>query len=270
MSTKAISLRYMCQNIADMNISIKKKIYLSFLLLVFLFVANGIASLITIYSNRQLAGYVASVTQPALENTGNLEDVITQSKIYATNWVFIRYDEDNKDALKRILDSNYHEVKSQLNSQLTRLDDEALTDSINQVFSGFEKLIIIEKKIMALLQSPQDYDNPVKKQEAESLVQDELLPQSSELIDALDVEVSYLQDMITEKDRIVAESSIRSRRLIFILAAITISLGIFLSIYMAKIIINPINKIRDIIMILAKALFAGLNTTLQKMKLEKW
>src|SRR2546423_8418338 len=212
-----------------MNISIKNKIYLSFFLLVFLFVGNGIASIITLHSNRKLSDYISRVIDPALESTGNFEDVVIQSKINATNWVFLRSDLDDKDALKQLQDSDYPQMKSQFSLQLLKLNDAQLTDSINKFFAGFEQLIIIEKKMMASLQTFKDYDDPVKKLEGERMVEDELLPRTSELIDGLDIEISYLQDMITEKNSILLAESEQSRSLIFVLAVIIICIGVFLS-----------------------------------------
>ena len=193
------------------HISIRNKIYLSFFLLVLLFVIYGTASTITLQSNRALAKHISDVINPALENTGNFEDIVTQSKTYTTNWVFLRSDQDDKDALKQLLDSDYPKMKSQLNLQLAKLGDEQLTDSIQQLFTGFEELIVIEREMMASLNKVGDYNDPVKKLKGEKIVEDELLPRSSELIDALDVEISYIQDMITEKNTILEKSSVRSR-----------------------------------------------------------
>src|ERR1044072_2966726 len=133
------------------HISIKNKIFLSFFLLVLLFVINGIASIITLQNNKKLADYISTIINPALENTGSFEDIVIQSKTYATNWVFLRSDQDDKDALKELLDSGYPKMKSQLSLQLVRLGDAELTNSIQRLFVEFEELIIIEKKMMASL-----------------------------------------------------------------------------------------------------------------------
>jgi PAS domain S-box-containing protein len=237
-----------------MNISIRNKIYLSFFLLVLLFIINGTASIFTLKNNRKLAENISKVINPTLESTGNFEDLVTQSKIYTTNWVFLRSDQDDKDALKYMQDSDYPRVKSELNAQLMKLDDEQLTDSIHKLFNSFEELITIEKKMMASLNTFEDYNDPVKKLEGERVVEDELLPRTSELIYYLDSNISYLQDIVSAKNEILAKSSQRSLTIIYIFAIAIICIGVFLSFYMAGIIITPINKIREIVNDLGKGI----------------
>jgi PAS domain S-box-containing protein len=237
-----------------MNISIRNKIYLSFFLLVLLFIINGAASVITLSNNRKLAENISNTINPALESTGSFEDIVVESKIYTTNWVFLRSDQDDKNALKYMQDSGYPRMKSDLNAQLMKLGDEQLTGSIHKLFTSFEELIAIEKKMMASLNTFEDYNDPVKKLEGERIVEDELIPRTSELIYNLDADISYLQDTVSAKNKILAESSQHSLELIYVFAITIIGIGIFLSFYMAKIIIKPINKIRHIVNDLGKGI----------------
>jgi len=236
------------------HISIRNKIYLSFFLLVLLFVINCTSSIITLRNNRKLANYISTIINPALENTGNFEDIVTESKTWGTNWVFLKSDQDDKDALKRLLDSDYPKMKSQMNLQLAKLNDARLTDSIQKLFVQFEQLITIERKTMASLNKLSDYNDPVKQLAGERMVKNELLPRSSALIDALDVEVAYMEEMIDAKNQILEKSSEHSLTLFYVFAVTVICLGIFLSLYMAKIIINPINRIRHIVNDLGKGI----------------
>ncbi len=61
--------------------SIKKRIYLSFFILVLLFVANGIASLITINNNKKLSENVSTIINPSLKSLGNFENLLVASKM---------------------------------------------------------------------------------------------------------------------------------------------------------------------------------------------
>jgi len=237
-----------------MNLSIKNKIYCSFFLLVFLFVANGIASIITLNNSRKLSKNISRITDPSLEGIENFEDMLIDSKMYTTNWVFLRSSQEDKDALKKLHASDYPRLKRRLNLLSSKWDDKTSEDSLSKIFIGFEQLLVFEKEIMASLQKFNDYDDPVKKLEAEGIVEDELLPRTSTLMNALIKVEATGQSIRTQKGKDLEESFMFLRMLISVLAITIIFIGIFLSLYMARVIISPINKIRDIINDLGKGI----------------
>ena len=112
---------------------------------------------------------------------------------------------------------------------------------------------------MALLQKFEDYDDPAAKLESEMLVEDELLPRTSSLTNALSVLVSYEQNIRKQKNSDLEESSGDLRVLILGLAITIILIGIFLSLYMARVIISPINKIRHILNDLGNGIIKKVN-----------
>ncbi|HEV8082995.1 MAG TPA: PAS domain-containing protein [Chitinophagaceae bacterium] len=234
--------------------NIKKRIYWSFFILVMLFVGNGIASLITLNNNKKLSEHVSTVVDPSLQSLEDFEDILIASKMYTTNWVFLRSNQDDKDALKHLHDIEYPELKTKLNLLSEKWDNKQLTDSLNKIYAGFEQLLVIEKRIMRSLQKFEDYDDPVAKLESEMLVEDELLPRTSSLLKELSNIVSYEINIRNQKNKTLQESFMELRMLISILAITIVCIGIFLSLYMARVIINPINKIRDILNDLGKGI----------------
>jgi CHASE3 domain sensor protein len=70
---------------AKMNISIKRRIYLSFSLLVCLFVLNGIFTIITINKNNKLSARLSKVIDPSLQTLDDFKKLMLESKMYATN-----------------------------------------------------------------------------------------------------------------------------------------------------------------------------------------
>ncbi|MEO7769065.1 MAG: PAS domain-containing protein, partial [Ferruginibacter sp.] len=241
------------------NVRIKTKIYWSFFLLVLLFVVNGIASLITLNNNRKLSEYVSSVTNPSLQSFEDFEDILIASKMYTTNWVFLRSNQDDKDALKHLHDIGYPRLKIKLNGLSLKWEDKNMTDSLHEIFAGFERLLVIEKKIMSSLQKFEDYDDPVIKLDAEMLVEDELLPRTSSLTNKLAAIILSELNIRNQKNNDLEQSFMELRKLITVLAITIIVLGIFLSLYMAKLIIHPLNKIRQIINNLGKGIIGKEN-----------
>src|SRR5258705_10747281 len=135
-----------------MNVSIKKRIYWSFFILVFLFVVNGIASLITLNNSRKLSEHVSTVVDPSLQSLEDFEDLLIASKMYTTNWVFLRSNRQDKAALKRLHNIDYPVLKVKLNLLSRKWDHKNMADSLNRIYTGFEHLLVIEKRIMLSLQ----------------------------------------------------------------------------------------------------------------------
>ena len=86
-----------------------------------------------------------------------------------------------------------------------------------------------------------------------------LLPRTSTLTNALSGIVSYEQNIRNQKNKDLEEYSMRIRMLISVLAITIIFIGIFLSLYMTRKIINPINKIRHIVNDLGKGIVGQVN-----------
>ncbi|MEP7106859.1 MAG: PAS domain S-box protein [Ferruginibacter sp.] len=246
-----------------MNISIKNRIYWSFLILVLLFVVNGIVSIITLNYNKRLTDQVSEVINPSLHSLEDFKELLIKSKMYTTNWVFLRSNQEDKDALVRLHYIDYPRLKVKLDLLSGKWSNQYMRDSLNHIFTGFEQLMAVEKMIMLSLQTFDDYDDPVAKLESERLVEDELLPKTSSLINTLAGIVSHEMNIRDQKNDDLEETFIHLRMLIFLLAITIIFIGIFLSLYMTSVIIAPINKIRHIVNDLGKGITRKVNHELK-------
>jgi CHASE3 domain sensor protein len=91
------------------NITIKKRIYRSFSLLVSLFVINGAITVITLYNSKKASSSLSEVIDPSLQALDDFKKMMLESKMYATNWVFLRYKQEDKELLKKIHNPEYRE-----------------------------------------------------------------------------------------------------------------------------------------------------------------
>ena len=237
-----------------MGLSIKKRIYWSFTLLVLMFVVNGIVTITTLNRSINMSGYISAVIDPSLQSLEDFQDMLVESKMYSTDWVFLRSNQEDKDALRKLHDPRYPTLKLRLKGLFTELEDKSFGDSINRIFTGFEQLHVIEKKIMRSLQKFEDYDDPVAKLEAERMIEDEVIPRSSGLSYALAKITTRVQDLRHQKNNDLENSFIRLRTLIAVLAVIIIGIGIFLSVYFSRTIIRPVDRIRNIVNNLGKGI----------------
>lgn len=237
-----------------MTVSIKRRIYLSFLLLVCLFVMSGIITNLTLRSNKQLSERLSKTVDPSLKALDDFKTMLLESKMYTTNWVFLRYKEGDKRQLRKLHNWDYAALKSRINSYSNPQTGKAWIDSMQKVFTHFEELMEIEKQIMLSLQTFTDYDDPVVKLEAERKVEDDILPRTAALMSSLNTIYDRLSDIRAGENAKLERSSYQLRVFITSLAIAMICAGFFLSLYLTKVIIGPVKKINGMINKLGKGI----------------
>src|SRR5258705_4941013 len=237
-----------------LNISIRQRIYWSFSVLVVLFVINSAVTIVTINSNKKSATDIFKVIAPSIQDLNDFKKVILESKMYTTNWVFLRYNQEDKKLLKNLHDSGYAALKSRINIHFSQWADKSWTDSLNRVYTEFEKLLAIEKKIMTSLKEFKDYDEPVIKLEAERKVEEEVLPRTAALMNSINTIHAFSLVIREKKGTQLEISSMKLRILIIVLTATIILIGFLFSLYMTRLIIKPVNKIRHLINDLGKGI----------------
>jgi signal transduction histidine kinase/CheY-like chemotaxis protein len=247
-----------------MKLSIKRRIYWSFCLLVLLFVINGVVTILTLNSIKKSSSYLANVMDPSLQSLDDFKKMILESKMYTTNWVFLRTNQEDKNLLQKLHSTDYGAIKSKLNEYSSQWIFKDQADSLHKIYSGFEQLLGIEKGIMGSLNKFKDYDDPTIKFEAELKVQEEVLPRTNALLNALDNINSFAHHFRKQENDKLDHSSAKLRSLIISLSIIIIIAGISLSLYMSRVIIHPINKIKHIVNDLGKGITRTLTYSASK------
>ncbi|HZG01645.1 MAG TPA: HAMP domain-containing protein, partial [Chitinophagales bacterium] len=242
-----------------MNLSVKQRIYFSFLLMVVLFVANGLFTLYTLKQHRDLVQHQVSAVDPMLNELHKLRRALVESKMYTTNWVFVRSSWDDKKSLHVIHHERYPAIRRNLDSLSLHWEDRSLTDSLRQLHADFDELMGMQNAISASLHRFEDYDDPVKKMEAERIVEDEVFPKCEALARTLNFLVTREQAYKTELSEKLHDSSVQVGRLLFIELLLVVAIGLVLAIYLSRIIIRPINRIREIVNDLGKGEISRVN-----------
>jgi nitrate/nitrite-specific signal transduction histidine kinase len=118
----------------------------------------------------------------------------------------------------------------------------------------FETLLTIEKTIMTSLDKFEDYDDPVTKLEAERIVEEEVFPRTAYIIRSVDNIHNYGLMIRTNESDKLEKSSSRLRAFLIAIGIATICAALFLSLYMTRVIIAPIQKINIMINDLGKGI----------------
>lgn len=237
-----------------MNFSIRQRIWGSFLILMFIFVVNGIMTITTLNNSKKLSLHISAVCDPLQQYLQDLEALIIESKMYTTNWVFLRSNEDDKEALRNLHNIKYPKVRQQLTELLPKLTNKTISDSLEHVFEDFDQLIVVEKGIMAELSKFEDYDDLIKKMVSEQIVEDDVIPQTTHILSSLNRITSLAKALKVTRYHQLENYSVRIRVFISLLSVFIIGLAVFLSVYFTKVITKPIKKIKNIVNDLGKGI----------------
>jgi serine phosphatase RsbU (regulator of sigma subunit) len=223
------------------------KITLAFVLVIFIVIANVVFNYFIIKKNKATVAEMTEVINPYIESLEEFNLVITESKMYVTNWVYLQNSLEDKKSLENLINFHYPELKTKLNAYVTRLNKKVAADSLSAVFKKFELLVVLDKEVMSLLVTFDDYENPTKKFECEEIIESEVLPRTRSIMKQLG-RILYTQ----RKEAREMKSNIQesSERMMKIMMAASVGLFAFIMIavfFISNGIRKPVLKMKDII-----------------------
>ncbi len=226
--------------------SIGGKILGGFLTLIALFAANALISILTLNTGISLTERTTEITDPSADAIMNLMTMVNESEKLITSWVYLQNNEDNKQALKD-LHIAYPQQKEVITQLSNAWGDSSLMLQTDTVLTQFESLIESEKEIMASLVSFEDYEDPMAKLLAENMVEDDIIPRTKEIRQQL-VEISSIKEQEVEQAQIENVASyLQLRKIIIVLGAITVVLGLIGAFSISRKITRPVSYLKKVI-----------------------
>ncbi|HXB39089.1 MAG TPA: SpoIIE family protein phosphatase [Bacteroidia bacterium] len=162
------------------------KVTFAFVLVIIIVLVNVIFNYYIIQKNKATIAQMTEVINPYIASLEELNLVVTESKMYATNWVYLQNSVDDKKNLDSLHKFHHPQLKKKLDSFFEKLDKQSDRDSLQTVFAKFDKLIAVEKEIMQTLVGFDDYENAQKKFKCEEMIESEVLPRTQEIMNDLD------------------------------------------------------------------------------------
>ena len=228
------------------------KVTIAFGVLLIIVTGNVVFNYYIIKKNRATITNMTDVINPYIEALEKFNLIVTESKMYSTNWVYLQNSVEDKKELDSLHKNNYPELKKKLETFFDKLNKQADKDSIKKVFVKFEELIGFEQNIMKILGSFDDYENPKKKFMCEDIIESEVLPRTLEIMVELNsIIVRNREDAIEMKGRIEKAST----RMMTVMLMVSVGLFVFVLFFLSFIsgtIRKPVLKMREIIRKLAR------------------
>jgi serine phosphatase RsbU (regulator of sigma subunit) len=201
------------------------KVTFAFALVILIVIINVGFNFYLIQRNKDGIAKMTEVINPYIETLEEFNLVVTRSKMYSTNWVYLQNSIEDKKSLDSLQRFHYPRLKRLLGSFSTKLERQADYDSLQKVFKSFDELILIERDIMSTLREFDDYENPTKKFRAEQLIEEEILPRTQGVMGQLGL---IIETSRQEAERLKTDIEDASYRMMTIMMAASVGLLIFI------------------------------------------
>ncbi|WP_462319412.1 methyl-accepting chemotaxis protein, partial [Marinilabilia sp.] len=154
------------------NFNIAQKLIFGFGLILVVILINAILTLGTLTRSKNLTNEVTSVYSPSTEKLGDLEMMVTQTKMLIKNWVYIDRQANTPDKLRlrEVHEETMPALKEELLSISAEWEDQKDRETLETVFHQIDSLFQMHQQIMGALNSFEAYDDPMVLFEVEPMV----------------------------------------------------------------------------------------------------
>lgn len=229
-----------------LRLNLSTRIFLSFFILILAFAINAIITYFIIDKNIAISDKIFLNSNPSLQNLERFKLLVNESKMFSTSWVFLPAKSKDKEQLIDLHQFKYPDQRKILSSLASQWK-KSQADTLSAIFINFDHLLKSEKRIIALLKSFEDYEDPVKRMEAELLIEDKVLPITQILLDRINFLIENKKTEINSDEKELVDSILYLRVLVITLALVLIILALVFSLYTSRYISRPIIKIKNII-----------------------
>lgn len=227
---------------------IDKKLYLVFIALIFIAIINAVVSTFNIEKSKNISNEISNVTQPTVSGLFEMEHIVTRSRMYITNWVYMPNNKSDKENIFKLNTIEYPQLKVRLQNLSQSWKDIGSKTALKEIFIKYDKIIGYEQEIMNSLVSFDDYQEPIKKFAAEEILETQIIPASLSLTSELaqiyeikNTEANSRHDDMHQAFSIM-KSVLLSLALLICIAVITMTF------YMSKNFIGPLMRIRKVLL----------------------
>jgi len=246
------------------NYKVDLEIYVVFIIVIGISVFNAIYSSVYINRNQEVTTNIMTDDIPSLQALENMNSLIIRSKMYSTNWVYLEGNRIDKEKLKALHNSDYPSRKATIQALMLKWKDTAAIDSMRSIFDAFEVQIYNQKRVIEILSTHDDYKDPMKVFSAEEIVNNEILPQCTNLIYSLN-RVILKKKALAELEHANVKASSRTLTWSLITLAILIVIVVLIAaFYMSTNIILPTMKLRNYVELMGKGEIPEINIRSRK------
>ncbi len=239
--------------------TIAKKLIFGFGIVTIAILINAFLISNTLKESTKVNNNISNIYVPSADALRELSNLIISSKMLVKNWVYIEKKSNTEDKLKLI---NLHQKDiPEINDKIIELskdwtEDEKLKyEDIYITIS--DSLFPIHQQIMNKLSTSEDYEDaflmmveiyPLLDENGDALVI------SDKIIQKLEVLTSMHENHVIKAQIEMNDSFINLEDFIYIAGIVLIIISVLIALYLAQMIIKPINNIKEILIMMGKGI----------------
>lgn len=214
-----------------------------FILLMALF--NGAYNHFNLQQSFEVVAFMNKNSEPSLAAIRDLKMMVRDSKAYTTNWVYVRNNTVDKALLKELHNTNYPELKSQIQELAEGWISEEEKKSADTLLTEFDSLISVQQAIMNRLNSMDDYEDLLSILDSEDDIENLIIPRA----DTLDFHINQLLEARNNSAAMqkanLSESMTNMQWAIWTLTGLAAIFCLLVSIWLTRSLTSPIVRLKD-------------------------
>lgn len=208
------------------NLKLAAKLIIGFIILVFTFIASSALVYNAVNNSQKIISNLYAGKGEDVVLLDQFNELVTKSKEYTFNWVYVGTKEDTKVLLIEIHDTKYGEIKGTLETLATDWTQET-RDTLTAVIAEFDNVINAQTTVMEALSSFESYNDPLTMFETEDLMESTIAPTAERLAKSLNrlIGIKSTEGATIQVNKIIDQSKttiIVSAIIVFVLAVIII------------------------------------------------
>lgn len=228
------------------RLNLGQKVLLANLLTILIFAFTAVISIFTLQSSREIIRISAEEINPSVEAIDKFILMVSQGKMYITNWVLISTNETDKEALKNLHHFDFPELKDKISRLKRTWNKPEQVSEMDSIIIRFDEMLIIHKDIMDKFSKFGDYNDPSNIFYANEIIEDKVIPISYALIDRLEILGKAKRAEKEKYDQNVSNSLATLNNLIVLLGIVSVFAGLLASAFVFRSVSSPIKYVNEV------------------------
>ncbi len=225
-----------------------KKIYFVLFLVIAIAILNAVCNTFVIRNSQNITSDIVHNINPSLETLAKANLMVTESRMLITNWVYLPDNKTDKEKLATLNNKDFKLLKAKLERMMPYWEHRENISRMKKIFNQYEELIQFENKITSQLVTLNDYQDPVKKSAAESILRNKIFPKCEEISSELATIIQIQTALAMNKQDQMLFSFDSLTVAVLSIALLIICSILFAALVISRSIIVPILNIRGLIM----------------------
>ncbi len=232
-----------------MKLSIGKRLFLGFGVLLFIVLIFGIYIIVTSQKNKNVSEKILNIYAPSKALLNSYYNIIDNSKMLIKSWVFIDKIPETPDKLRleNLHDSIFPALVKELDEIKNKWEakDEKLLDEITIQIK--DTLFVQHKTIMTLLGKFEAYDDPEVVFQTQPAVEDggEVIEMTKKILDKLSILQGRINEQVTIANQALNKSNESFQTYIIVLFILLIITSVITALLTSRSILRPVNRLNN-------------------------